>query len=72
MYLSGVDLKVDAFICCTGWDTEPPIRFLPEELKPMLGLKTHDDDNWNWPKRHVRRYSLVCLLCEGRRSERYP
>lgn len=33
------NLDVDAFVCCTGWATGPPVRFLPEGLKPALGLQ---------------------------------
>ncbi|KAI3396310.1 hypothetical protein diail_12332 [Diaporthe ilicicola] len=33
------NLDVDAFVCCTGWATEPPVRFLPEDQKPALGLQ---------------------------------
>ncbi|KAM0426351.1 hypothetical protein ACHAPT_008392 [Fusarium lateritium] len=40
----GEDLKVDAFVCCTGWATDPPVRFLPEGIKPRLGLQSLNDD----------------------------
>lgn len=33
------NLDVDALVCCTGWATEPPVRFLPEGLNPALGLQ---------------------------------
>ncbi|UPL02775.1 hypothetical protein LCI18_013709 [Fusarium solani-melongenae] len=36
---NGENLNVDAFVCCTGWATEPPVRFLPKEMKPELGLQ---------------------------------
>ncbi|CAH0055901.1 unnamed protein product [Clonostachys solani] len=39
------ELHVDAFVCCTGWATEPPIRFLPEGLKPALGLQRGNTTN---------------------------
>ncbi|POS73654.1 hypothetical protein DHEL01_v207952 [Diaporthe helianthi] len=39
---NGEILGVDAFVCCTGWATEPAIRFLPEDLKPALGLQRSD------------------------------
>ncbi|KAG5762523.1 hypothetical protein H9Q72_009365 [Fusarium xylarioides] len=41
---NGEDLGVDAFVCCTGWATDPPVRFLPEDIKPRLGLQSSDDD----------------------------
>lgn len=32
----GQDIGVDAFVCCTGWTTRPPIRFLPDKTMGML------------------------------------
>lgn len=42
---NGEDLEADIFVCCTGWVTQPSIRFLPEKITPMLGLKHHASDN---------------------------
>ncbi|KAF7521271.1 hypothetical protein G7054_g12495 [Neopestalotiopsis clavispora] len=39
---NGEDLNVDKFVCCTGWTTRPPIRFLPEGIDPSLGLQYQD------------------------------
>lgn len=36
---NGENLDVDALVCCTGWVTEPPVRFLPGEIEPELGLR---------------------------------
>ncbi|RVX66613.1 hypothetical protein B0A52_09364 [Exophiala mesophila] len=31
-------LDADTFVCCTGWKTTPPIKFLPESIVPDLGI----------------------------------
>ena len=43
---NGVDLEVDALVCCTGWVTHPPVRFLPKGIPPILGLENYDGDDW--------------------------
>ncbi|UNI24560.1 hypothetical protein JDV02_010295 [Purpureocillium takamizusanense] len=32
----GEDVAADAFVCCTGWKTRPPILFLPDEVAGMM------------------------------------
>jgi len=34
----GTAVKVDALVCCMGWQTSPDIRFLPESLHSALGI----------------------------------
>lgn len=35
---NGVVIRADTFVCCTGWEMLPPIKFLPETLIDELGL----------------------------------
>lgn len=35
---NGTALKVDALICCMGWQSTPNIQFLPESLYSALGI----------------------------------
>ncbi|KAK7211207.1 hypothetical protein V2G26_018385 [Clonostachys chloroleuca] len=39
----GDELNIDAFVCCTGWVTQPPIKFLPEGVDLSLGLQNLDN-----------------------------
>ena len=40
---NNLDLEVDALVCCTGWNTRPPLKFLPEDLASKLGLTDSAD-----------------------------
>ncbi|KEF53195.1 uncharacterized protein A1O9_10643 [Exophiala aquamarina CBS 119918] len=35
---SGAVINADTFVCCTGWETLPSIKFLPEEVIDGLGF----------------------------------
>ncbi|KAI0526590.1 FAD/NAD(P)-binding domain-containing protein [Xylaria bambusicola] len=34
----GSNLRVDALVCCTGWNCTPPIKFEPEGISEEIGL----------------------------------
>lgn len=35
---NGVVINADTFVCCTGWEILPPIKFLPEKMIDELGF----------------------------------
>ncbi|KAK5047538.1 hypothetical protein LTR84_006635 [Exophiala bonariae] len=35
---NGAVVNADTFVCCTGWEVLPPIKFIPETLTDELGL----------------------------------
>lgn len=41
---NGEILKADVLVCCTGWNTEPPIRFYPGDIAASLGLRGSSEE----------------------------